>query len=44
MENKRQIETLEIDEVGDNHHFTSIETPLHAEAFKIDDDLKTLKK
>jgi GTP cyclohydrolase IA len=40
MENKRQIETLDIDEVGDNHHFTSIETPLHAEAFKIDDDLK----
>lgn len=40
MENKKQIETLEIDEMGDNHQFTSIETPLHSDAFKLDDDLK----
>lgn len=36
---KKPIET-DIDEIGENHLFTSIETPLHSDAFKIDDDLK----
>lgn len=40
MENNKQLQTLEDDEVGENHHFTSIATPLRADAFKIDDDLK----
>jgi GTP cyclohydrolase I len=40
LENSKQLQTLEHDEIGDNHHFTSIETPLHSDAFKIDDDLK----
>jgi GTP cyclohydrolase I len=40
MENNKQLQTLEDDEIGDNHHFISIETPLHPDAFKIDDELK----
>jgi len=40
MENNKQLQTLEDDEIGENHHFTSIDTPLYADAFKIDDDLK----
>ena len=40
MENSRRIQEIDIDELGDNHLFTSIETPLHSDAFKIDDDLK----
>ncbi|NWG27591.1 MAG: GTP cyclohydrolase I FolE [Ignavibacteriaceae bacterium] len=40
MENNKQLQTLEDDEIGENHHFTSIDTPLHDDAFKIDDDLK----
>ena len=40
MENNKQLQTLEDDEIGENHHFTSIDTPLHSDAFKIDDDLK----
>jgi GTP cyclohydrolase I len=40
MENSKQIQSIDIDEVGDNHQFTSIETPLHPDAFQIDDDLK----
>jgi len=40
MENIKQLQTLEDDEIGDNHHFTSFDTPLHSDAFKIDDELK----
>lgn len=40
MENNKQLQTLEDDEIDENHHFTSIATPLRADAFKIDDDLK----
>ena len=40
MENNKQLQTLEDDEIGENHHFTSFDTPLHSDAFKIDDDLK----
>jgi len=40
MENNKQLQTLEDDEIGDNHHFTSFDTPLHSDAFKIDDELK----
>ena len=40
MENNKQLQILEDDEMGENHHFTSIDTPLHSDAFKIDDDLK----
>ncbi len=36
---KKHVET-DIDEIGENHLFTSIETPLHSDAFKIDDELK----
>ena len=31
---------LKTEEIGENHLFTTIETPLRADAFKIDDDLK----
>jgi GTP cyclohydrolase I len=37
---KRLIQINENDEIGENHLFTTIETPLRADAFKIDDDLK----
>lgn len=37
MSNKLEIE---IDEMGDNHVMTSIETPLREDAFRMDDDLK----
>lgn len=40
MENINNLQTLEYDEIGENHHFSSIETPLRSDAFKIDDDLK----
>jgi len=40
MNNIRKLVETDIDEIGENHLFTSIETPLHADAFKIDDDLK----
>jgi len=40
LENINNLQTLEYDEVGENHHFSSIETPLRSDAFKIDDDLK----
>lgn len=40
MENTKQLQTLEPDEIGENHLFTTIETPIRADAFKIDDDLK----
>ena len=40
MENTKQLQTLESDEIGENHLFTTIETPIRADAFKIDDDLK----
>jgi GTP cyclohydrolase I len=38
MKKFSQIE--ENDEIGENHIFTTIETPLRADAFKIDDELK----
>lgn len=34
------IENLLIDEIGENHHFSSIETPLREDAFVLDDDEK----
>lgn len=40
MENINNLQTLEYDEIDENHHFSSIETPLRSDAFKIDDDLK----
>ena len=40
MGNTKQLQTLESDEIGENHLFTTIETPIRADAFKIDDDLK----
>ena len=40
MENTKQLQILESDEIGENHLFTTIETPIRADAFKIDDDLK----
>ena len=40
MENSKQLQTIDVDELGDDHHFTSIETPLHPDAFQIDDELK----
>jgi len=36
----KQTRITETDEVGENHLFTTIETPLRSDAFKIDDDLK----
>lgn len=36
----KQTQITETDEVGENHLFTTIETPLRSDAFKIDDDLK----
>lgn len=36
----KQTQINETDEVGENHFFTTIETPLRSDAFKIDDDLK----
>ena len=36
---KEMIE-IEIDELGDNHIMTGIETPLREDAFKMDDQLK----
>ena len=40
MDKNNILKTEEIDEIGENHLFTTIETPLRADAFKIDDDLK----
>jgi len=40
LENINNLQTLEYDEIDENHHFSSIETPLRSDAFKIDDDLK----
>jgi GTP cyclohydrolase I len=37
---KNLAQINENDEIGENHLFTTIETPLRADAFKIDDDLK----
>jgi len=37
---KKLTQINENDEIGENHLFTTIETPLRADAFKIDDDLK----
>jgi GTP cyclohydrolase I len=31
---------VQVDEIGDNHVMTSIDTPLRDDAFKLDDDLK----
>ena len=31
---------VSIDEIGDNHVMTSVETPLREDAFELDDDLK----
>lgn len=39
MNNSELIE-VSIDEIGDNHVMTSIETPLREDAFELDDDLK----
>jgi GTP cyclohydrolase I len=36
----KQTQLSETDEIGENHLFTTIETPIRADAFKIDDDLK----
>ena len=36
----KQTRITETDEVGENHLYTTIETPLRSDAFKIDDDLK----
>lgn len=36
----KEIADVEIDEVGDNHMMTGIETPLREDAFKMDDQLK----
>jgi GTP cyclohydrolase I len=38
--NKKFSQINEDDEIGENHLFTTIETPLRADAFKIDDELK----
>jgi len=40
MENHKIMSEIDNDEIGENHLLTSIETPLHADAFKIDDELK----
>ena len=41
MDNIKKLTQInENDEIGENHLFTTIETPLRADAFKIDDDLK----
>ena len=41
MDNIKKLAQInENDEIGENHLFTTIETPLRADAFKIDDDLK----
>ena len=41
MDNNNKISRIDQnDEIGDNHLFTTIETPLRADAFKIDDELK----
>ena len=40
IKNLSQTQIDGIDEIGENHLFTTIETPLRADAFKIDDDLK----
>lgn len=41
MDNIKKLTQIdENDEIGDNHLFTTIETPLRADAFKIDDELK----
>ena len=34
------ILTLTDDEIGDDHIMTSVETPMHADAFKLTDDEK----
>jgi GTP cyclohydrolase IA len=40
MENMKKSDVTEIMQPEDDHFFTSIETPIRADAFKIDDDLK----
>ncbi|MFN5830251.1 MAG: GTP cyclohydrolase I FolE, partial [Bacteroidota bacterium] len=39
MKNSEKI-AITIEEMGDMHLMTSIDTPLRADAFKMDDDLK----
>lgn len=38
--NNNEFLEIAIDEIGDNHVMTSIETPLREDAFELDDDLK----
>jgi len=38
--NTPSIDLLEIEEAGDDHLLTSIETPMRADAFSMDDDMK----
>jgi len=38
--NNNEFLVIAIDEIGDNHVMTSIETPLREDAFELDDDLK----
>ncbi len=38
--NHSEVIEIAIDEIGDNHVMTSIETPLREDAFELDDDLK----
>lgn len=38
--NHSEVIEIAIDEIGDNHVMTSIETPLREDAFDLDDDLK----
>ncbi|TDE15539.1 GTP cyclohydrolase I FolE [Dyadobacter psychrotolerans] len=40
LSNIPSIDLLEIEEVGDDHLFTSIETPMRADAFAMEDDVK----
>ncbi|HEV7382846.1 MAG TPA: GTP cyclohydrolase I FolE [Dyadobacter sp.] len=40
LSNIPSIDLLEAEEVGDNHLLTSIETPMRADAFALDDDTK----
>jgi GTP cyclohydrolase I len=38
--NHSEVIEIAVDEIGDNHVMTSIETPLREDAFELDDDLK----
>ncbi|MCF0062777.1 GTP cyclohydrolase I FolE [Dyadobacter chenwenxiniae] len=38
--NIQSTETVEVEEIGNNHLFSSIETPMRKDAFAMDDDLK----